>query len=50
MPAAVPFAQYTAANPNDYAAGIYNGLSATMVGQNGFLSITFNLDATQFAS
>lgn len=44
------FATYTQANPNDYAAGIYNGLSATMVGQNGFLTITFNLDATQFAS
>ena len=47
---AIPFAQYVAANPNDYAAGVYNGLSATMVGQNGFLTITFNLDATQFAS
>jgi hypothetical protein len=47
---AIPFAQYVSANPNDYAAGIYNGLSATMVGQNGFLTITFNLDATQFAS
>jgi hypothetical protein len=47
---AIPFAPYVAANPNDYAAGIYNGLSATMTGQNGFLTITFNLDATQFAS
>jgi len=46
---AVSFADYTAANPDDYAAGIYNGLSATLVTQNGFLTITFNLNATFFA-
>jgi hypothetical protein len=46
---AVPFATYTQQNPNDYNAGIYNGLSATLVGQNAFLTITFNLDAVQFA-
>lgn len=46
---ATSFADYTTANPNDYAAGIYDGLSATVVGQNGFLSITFALDAVQFA-
>ncbi|MDR3445979.1 hypothetical protein [Dyella sp.] len=47
---AVPFTTYTTQNPNDYAAGIYNGLSATLNGQSAFLSVTFNLDATQFAS
>jgi len=46
---AVSFADYVAANPNDYAAGIYNGLACTMTTQNGFLSITFNLSAVQFA-
>ena len=45
---AVPFGTYTSQNPNDYAAGIYNGLAATVVGQNGFLTITFNLGAYQF--
>jgi hypothetical protein len=46
---AVDFVTYTTANPSDYAAGIYNGLSATLVGPSGFLTLTFNLDATQFA-
>lgn len=46
---AVSFADYVAANPNDYAAGIYKGLYCTMTTQNGFLSITFNLNAVQFA-
>lgn len=46
---ATSFADYTTANPNDYAAGIYDGLSAIVVGQNGFLTITFALDAVQFA-
>lgn len=45
---ATPFATYTTQNPNDYAAGIYNGFAATIVGQNGFLTITFNIDAQQF--
>jgi hypothetical protein len=45
---AVSFATYTAQNPSDYNSGIYNGLSATVVGQNGFLTITFDLDAVQF--
>ncbi len=47
---AVPFGTYTTENPNNYSAGIYNGLSATIVGQNGFLTITFNLDAVQFVA
>lgn len=46
---ATSFANYTSQNPNDYKAGIYDGLSATVVGQNGFLTITFNLTAVQFA-
>jgi hypothetical protein len=46
---AVPFATYTQENPGDYNAGIYNGFAATLVGQNAFLTIQFNLDATQFA-
>lgn len=44
----VPFATYTAQNPNDYGNGVYNGLACTMTAQNGFLSITFNLDVVQF--
>jgi hypothetical protein len=46
---AVPFATYTAENPSDYNNGIYNGFSAVVVGQNGFLTLQFNLDAQQFA-
>lgn len=46
---ATSFTDYTTANPNNYAAGIYGGFSATVVGQNGFLSITFDIDATQIA-
>lgn len=42
---AVDFYTYTQANPSDYAAGIYNGFSATLVGPSGFLTITFQLDA-----
>lgn len=45
---AVDFATYTAANPSDYAAGIYNGFAATVVGPSSFLTITFNLDAVTF--
>lgn len=47
--AAVPFSTYVAQFPSNYADGIYDGLSATLVGQNGFLTITFNLSAVQFA-
>ncbi|WP_342704275.1 hypothetical protein OHZ10_08140 [Burkholderia arboris] len=45
---ATDFQTYTTQNPGDYAAGIYNGLAATVVGQNGFLTVTFNIDAVQF--
>ena len=44
---ATPFSTYVAANPANYAAGIYNGFSATVVGPSGFLTITFNLTASQ---
>lgn len=44
---ATPFATYIAQNPNDYANGVYNGLAATIVGQNGFLTLTFNLTASE---
>lgn len=46
---ATSFADYTTANPDNYSAGIYGGFSATVVGQNGFQTITFNIDATQIA-
>ncbi|HDR9048767.1 TPA: hypothetical protein QDA94_002998 [Burkholderia vietnamiensis] len=44
---ATDFQTYTTQNPGDYSAGIYNGLEATVVGQNGFQTITFNIDAVQ---
>ena len=47
---AVPFTTYTTQFPTNYANGIYGGLSATMVGQSGFLSITFDLTAVAFPS
>ena len=47
--AATPFSTYSQQNPSDYKAGIYNGLLATVVGINGFTTITFNIDALQFA-
>lgn len=48
--AATPFSAYVAANPSDYAAGKYNGFTCVATPQLGFIQITFNLDATQFAS
>lgn len=47
---ATPFYTYTQANPSDYAAGIYDGLACTITPQLGFLTITFNLDATNFVA
>jgi len=47
---ATPFATYTQQNPTNYAAGTYNGFSATVTPQTGFLTITFNLDALEFTS
>jgi hypothetical protein len=46
---ATPFATYIEDNPDDYAAGIYGGLSALFTAQQGFLTINFNIDAVQFA-
>ena len=46
---AVPFSTYTNANPGAYKAGSYGGLSATITGQNGFLTIVYNINVTQFA-
>ena len=45
---AVPFATYIAEFPANYGNGIYDGLSATLTGQSGFLSVTFNLTAVAF--
>ncbi|MDN7820613.1 hypothetical protein [Burkholderia vietnamiensis] len=45
---ATDFLTYTTQNPGMYTAGQYGGLAATAVGQNGFLTVTFNLDAVQF--
>lgn len=47
---ATPFATYIAANPTDYQNGIYDGLYASATAQNGFLTITFNINVTEFAS
>jgi hypothetical protein len=46
---ATSFSAYTTANPNNYQAGIYQGFSATVVGQNGFLVVGLALAAVQFA-
>ena len=48
--AAVPFAVYTAENPSNYAAGIYQGFSCITTPQLGFISIEFFIDALQFAA
>lgn len=47
---AASFATYTAANPANYKAGLYQGLGANIVGQNGFLQVGITLDAIEFAS
>jgi hypothetical protein len=47
---AATFATYTAANPANYKAGLYQGLGANIVGQNGFLQVGITLDAIEFAS
>ena len=45
---AVSFLAYNAANPNDYAAGVYNGLSLTYTPNRGFTAITMNINVTDF--
>ena len=47
---AIPFTTYTAANPNDYAIGKYNGLSGYYIPARGFGPIVFNLNITDFLS
>jgi hypothetical protein len=44
-----PFASYTTENPNDYAAGIYNGISIDYTPLRGFESITVNVSVSNFA-
>lgn len=46
---AVPFADYVAVNPSDYANGLYGGFQAAYTPQYGFETIVFNLNVTQFA-
>jgi hypothetical protein len=43
---AEPFSVYTRANPSDYGAGKYAGLSAVWIPQLPFLNVFFNLQAT----
>lgn len=43
---AVDFVTYTTDNPSDYQAGEYDGLSASLVPQNGFTHVVFNLNVT----
>ncbi len=47
---ATSFADYTTQNPNDYAIGVYKGLSVTYTPARGFLSITFNVTVTDFVT
>ena len=47
---AIPFTAYTAANPSDYRAGAYNGLSVQYTPNRGFESITFNVNVTDFVT
>lgn len=47
---AIPFTAYTADNPNDYAQGVYNGISIIFTPQIGFDSITVNINVTDFVS
>lgn len=45
---AINFTDYNKLNPNDFSEGVYNGLSAVVTPRNGFESITFNLNVTNF--
>lgn len=47
---AEPFAAYTTENPNDYAAGAYNGVSVDYTPLRGFESITVNVTVSDFVS
>lgn len=46
----VPFLDYVEENPDDYPAGIYDGLATVYTPQRGFTSITFNVQVTDFVS
>jgi hypothetical protein len=45
-----PFPSYVTENPNNYAAGIYNGIAVDYAPLRGFQSITVNVNVTNFAS
>ena len=45
---ATGFTAYVTANPTDYAAGIYNGLSVSYTPTTGFTQITFNVTVSNF--
>lgn len=47
---AQPFSAYVNANPNDYPAGIYNGLAINFTPLRGFDSITVAIDVSNFAT
>jgi hypothetical protein len=47
---AVPFRPYAVANPSHYRLGKYDGLSLTFTPQIGFLSITVNINITDFVA
>lgn len=45
---AVPFVPYVTANPSDFRAGIYRGLTIVYIPKRGFLQITLNIVASDF--
>jgi len=45
---AVPFTTYVLANPSNYPAGIYNGLSVSYTPNRGFIQITVYVNVTSF--
>jgi hypothetical protein len=45
---AIPFYTYVTNNPDDYRTGTYNGLGVTYTPKRGFVSITFNINVTDF--
>lgn len=47
---AVPFLLYTAANPSDYAAGLYAGLSVAYVPARGFKHIVYTVNVSNLVN
>ena len=45
----VPFSTYVAANPSQYDAGIYGGMSVAYTPNRGFKQVILNIDVEQFA-